>query len=169
LKISTMLGWLAELAIHVTIAGHLVGVCPPASVVLVSLWMASALVFAIPDIRGVATYRRFPCLPIPLWTVVVAAGLISAPATRIIDFLRKAVSPKTTFERMQPPAGIAALSEDLRWQLFDAMVRLTKRRLIEVIGLVSIVGAALASGLTRHAQALEFTPTMRDIRARNAS
>ena len=66
-------------------------------------------------------------------------------------------------------AEIAALPKELKTQLLHAVLLLDKDRILEVIRSVSALDPALASELTRHAEALEFTPIMRAIQSGEAA
>lgn len=143
-------------------------------------WKAATLIRALPGGQEVKiaalTGARFD----RQHDVVQGAG--------IDDFVSKPLSPKTAFACMERLLGVrylnlnpsarpvtelkpyllaavAGLPEDLKSQLLEAVLLLDQERIIQVIGSVSAVNPALGSELTRHAQALEFTPIMRALRS----
>jgi hypothetical protein len=63
---------------------------------------------------------------------------------------------------------VERLPEDLKSQLLNAVLLREKERIIDVIGLVSVIDPAPGRKLTRRADALELSPIMRAVMSKGA-
>jgi len=69
-----------------------------------------------------------------------------------------------TNRRQSDLSGIAKLPEDLKSQLLNAVLRLEKERIAEVVHSISVLDPPLARELTRRVDALQFTRILQAIR-----
>jgi CheY-like chemotaxis protein len=99
----------------------------------------------------------------PFWAKTIFGSMERLLGVRHV---RSAPSAKpVSGPRSNGQAQVAALSEDLKSQLFGVVLLLEKERITEVIHLVAVMNPALGAKLLRFADAFKFTPIKRAIQS----